>query len=65
MGAELSPEQVAIWCGMTGRQKLDAAAALYHAARRIKAAGLRRAHPDWDEERIQREVSEIFLRVSS
>jgi predicted flavoprotein YhiN len=26
----------------------------------VKAAGLRDRHPDWPEERIQREVPEIF-----
>lgn len=65
MGADLSPEYVAALRRMTGRQKLDAAFALYRAARRIKAAGLRRAHPDWSEDRIQREVREIFLRAST
>lgn len=64
MSSELTPEYVASLRRLTGRQKLDAATALYWTAKRIKAAGLRRAHPDWTEERVQLEVREIFLRGS-
>ena len=32
---------------MTGEQKLQLAMRLYWSARRLKAAGLRRQHPDW------------------
>ncbi|HEX7900155.1 MAG TPA: hypothetical protein VF950_20475 [Planctomycetota bacterium] len=65
MGSELSPEYVSALRRLTGRQKLEAAFALYRTARQVKAAGLRAAHPDWPEERVQREVREIFLRATT
>lgn len=65
MGSDLTPEYVATLRRLTGPQKLEAAVALGRAARRLKAAGLRRAHPEWSEERIQREVREVFLRAGS
>lgn len=65
MASELTPEYVAVLRRLTGRQKLEAAFAMYQAAKKLKAAGLRHAHPDWSEERVQREVREIFLRAST
>ena len=64
MGSELTPKYVAALRRLTDRQKLEAAFALYRTARQVKAAGLRWAHPDWPEDRVQREVREIFLRAS-
>lgn len=63
MSSELTPEYVATLRRMTGQEKLAAASAIYWAARRLKAAGLREQHPDWTEEKIQRRVSEIFLHA--
>jgi hypothetical protein len=65
MGSDLTPEYVSVLRRLSGRQKLDAAAALNRAARKVKAAGFRHLHPDWSEERIEREVREAFLRASS
>jgi len=65
MGSELTPEYVATLRRMTGEQKLAAASAIYWAARRLKAAGLREQHPKWTEEEIQKKVSEIFLHARS
>ena len=64
MGSELTPEYVATLRRMSGQEKLESAIALYWAARELKAVSVRQAHPDWAEERVQREVREIFLRAS-
>jgi len=46
---------------MTPEKKLQLAMDLYHAAREFKAAGLKRQHPEWSEEKINQKVREIFL----
>lgn len=63
MDPDWTPEYVEILRRMTGEQKVEAAFALWHAARRLKAAALRERHPGWTEERIEQEVREIFLRA--
>ena len=61
-GDEIQKE---IFRKMTGEQKLKAAMRLYWSARRLKAAWLRQQNPDWTEERVQKEVTEIFRNVRS
>lgn len=46
---------------MTPEKKLQVALSLYYSAKEIKAAGLKRQHPDWSPERISQKVREIFL----
>ena len=46
---------------MTPEKKLQLAMDLYHAARELKAAGLKQQHPEWSEEKINQKVREIFL----
>jgi hypothetical protein len=58
---DYSPEQIKILQAMTPAQKLKSMSSLYWGARRLKAAWLRDQHPDWSEERIQKEVREIFM----
>jgi hypothetical protein len=48
---------------MTPAQKLEIATALYWSARELKAAGVRRLHPDWTEVQIQAEVRRIFMHA--
>lgn len=48
---------------LSGAQKLRTTAALYWAARRLKAARLRMQHPDWTEEQIEQRVKEIFMHA--
>jgi len=57
----MTPEEIRILRAMTPEQKLRAAEEMYRAALEIKAAALRAHRPDWSEEKIQREVREIFL----
>jgi len=59
-GDEIQKE---IFRKMTGEQKLKLSMRLYFSARRLKAAGLRRQHPDWTEEQIQQGVTEIFTNA--
>ena len=61
----MSPEERRILRAMTPEQKLKAAEEMYRAARDIKAAALRQQHPDWSEEKIEREVREILLHARS
>ena len=42
-------------------KKLQLALDLYYSARELKAAGLKRQHPDWSTEKINQKVREIFL----
>ena len=56
-GSDIQKE---IFKKMTPEQKLKAAMRLYWSARRLKAAWLRRQNPDWTEEQVQKEVTEIF-----
>ena len=60
-----SPEQIAILRTMPGEKRLHLAERLYWSARRLKAAGLRSQHPDWQEDRVRAEVTRIFLHARS
>ena len=62
---QASPEQIKIFRAMTGQKRLALAQDLYWSARKIKAAGLRYQHPDWSEERVNAEVTRIFLNARS
>jgi hypothetical protein len=59
----MHPEQRRILRAMTSSQKLRIAMDLYRSARELKAAGLRRQHPDWSEEGVREKVREIFSRA--
>ena len=50
---------------MTPQAKLDAALRLRRSAWKLKSAALKAAHPDWTEEKVQREVAKIFLYARS
>jgi len=46
---------------MTPAAKLQMVADLYHAGIRLRMAGLRLAHPDWPDERLEREARRSLL----
>lgn len=46
---------------MTPDKKLQIATGLYYTARKLKAAGLKRQHPEWSTEKINQKVRDIFL----
>ena len=57
----MHPEQKKSYQAMTPEQKLQVAMGLYHSAKDLKAAGLKRQHPEWSTEKINQKVREIFL----
>jgi len=59
------PEQIAALRAMSGEKRLRLAEQLYWLARKMKAAGLRQQHPEWTEDRIDSEVTQIFLHARS
>jgi hypothetical protein len=44
---------------MAPEQKLHVALRLYHTARQLKEAALRRDHPDWTEEEIMKKCGKF------
>ena len=61
----MTPEQVSIFKAMTPARKLALAGEFHHAARRLKALGLKAQHPDWSDEQVQARVREIFLYAAN
>jgi hypothetical protein len=57
----MNSEQIKAFKSMTAATKLRLAESLYYSARRLKEAGLRAQHPDWNEAQIKQKVREIFL----
>jgi len=60
-----SPEQIAIYRGMTPGRRLEVAEQLYWSARRMKSAWLKSQHPDWPEAQVEAEVTRIFSHARS
>jgi hypothetical protein len=58
---DMHAEQKKSYQAMTPEKKLQLALDLYYSARKIKAAGLKRQHPEWSTEKINQKVREIFL----
>jgi hypothetical protein len=58
---KIHPEQKKSYQAMTPEKKLQVALDLYYSAKELKAAGLKRQHPDWSTEKINQKVREIFL----
>jgi hypothetical protein len=46
---------------MSPGRRLEVAQELYEAAWQLKAAGLRREHPDWPEEHVLGKLRRVFL----
>jgi hypothetical protein len=61
----MHPEHKKSYQAMTPEQKLQVALGLYHSAKKLKAAGLKRQHPEWSTEKINQKVREIFLYARS
>ena len=60
---QTSPEQFAAFRAMSGEQRLQLAEQLYWSARQMKAAFVRGQHPGWPEERVNAEVTRVFLHA--
>ena len=50
-------EMARVLRGMTGAERLKIADRMFSSARRMIASHLGAEHPDWDQERIERETS--------
>lgn len=61
----MHPKQAEIYRRMTPTQRVEQAMQLYWTARALKKAWLSQLHPDWDEERLEKEVRRIFLYARS
>ena len=57
----IHPVQLEGFRRMTPAQKLRMVAELYESGIRLRVAGLRLAHPDWPEERLDREARRSLL----
>jgi hypothetical protein len=53
----LDDEMAAVFRAMTGAQRLKIASDMFRSARRMLLSHLAAEHPDWDEERLQRETA--------
>jgi len=60
-----TPDQHSVLRRMTPGQRWQAARRLYWTMRRHKTAFLKSRHPDWSQERIEREVRRLFLHARS
>jgi Rv0078B-related antitoxin len=54
-------EMTRVLRGMTGAERLKIASRMFSSARRMIASHLAAEHPDWDQERIERETSKRIL----
>jgi len=61
MSEAMHPVQLEGFRRMTPAEKLRMVAELYHAGIQLRMAGLRMAHPDWPEERLEREARRALL----
>ena len=60
MGFDTNPQEQ-ILKKLTSIQKLEAMNLLWHSARIMKRAGIKMLHPDWEDEKVERRLREIFL----
>jgi len=61
MDEAIHPIQLEGFRRMTPAEKLRMVAELYHAGIRLRVAGLRMTHPDWPDERLEREARRALL----
>ena len=61
MAEQIHPVQLEGFRRMTPAQKLRMVADLYETGIQLRAAGLRLAHPDWPQERLEREARRSLL----
>jgi hypothetical protein len=56
------PAQVAAFRRLSPQERLRTAHQLYCLARKVKAAGIRSAHPEWCDAEVESAVSRAILR---
>ena len=57
----MHPEQIKIYKRLSPTEKLRIAGELYATCRNLKTAALRRQHPEWSAQEVEKKVREIFL----
>lgn len=61
----IHPAHLAALRRATPAEKLAAVAALYRAGIQLRVAGLRMTHPDWTDERREREARQSLRRAGT
>lgn len=61
MSDPIHPVQLEAFKRMTPAQKLRMVADLYETGIRLRMAGLRMTHPEWPDERLEREARRSLL----
>jgi len=61
----LHPEQIKIYRSLSPTEKLNIAESIYRSIWKLKAAATQNKHPQWNEEKVNIEVSKIFLHARS
>lgn len=61
----IHPVQIEGFRRMTPADKLRLVAELYEAGIRLRVAGLRMTHPDWPDERLEREARRSLLHAGT
>ena len=61
----IHPLQVEGFARMSPAGKLQMVCDLYAAGIRLRAAGLRMAHPDWTQEQLEREARRSLLHAGT
>ncbi len=57
----IDDDMAAVWCRKTVPEKMSVVDSMFRSARRMIAASVREVHPDWDDSRVESEVS---LRIA-
>jgi hypothetical protein len=57
------PAQIEAFRRLSPQERLLTADRLYRLARKVKAAGIRAAHPEWREAEVESAVSRAILRA--
>jgi hypothetical protein len=65
MDEEIHPVQIEGFRRMTPAEKLRRVADPYGTGIQLRMAGLRLAHPDWTEERLEREARRSLLHAGT
>jgi hypothetical protein len=61
----MHPIQIKIFQNMSAQRKWELSIELNYNARALKAAALRKDHPEWNEEKVNEEVKKIFINAST
>jgi hypothetical protein len=61
----IHPEQVEGFRRLSPADKLRMVCALYEAGIRLRMAGLRMAHPDWSDDRLEQEARRGLLHAGT